>query len=131
MSQPKERWIVYQSKSTMTEDAKRLKNLRKTKLAAFNRKQKNLQSHIDGSADVAKLQEAHSELKDSFKALEGIHESYVGVVEEAVLDEEGGYMESASNTLHTMDTRVTERVPYFRCYVHSEVSATTYGWCSV
>ena len=110
MSQPKERWIVYQSKSTMTEEAKRLKNLRKTKLTAFNRKQKNLQSHIEGSADIAKLQEAHLELKDAFKALEGMHESYVGVVEEAVLEEEGDYMESPSNNLHTMDTRVTERI---------------------
>ena len=110
MSRPREQWIVLNNKSTMTEDIKKFKNLRRTKLASFTRKQNQLQSFIDGTADANKLREVYAELRETYNAVENAHESYVSIVEESVLDEEGDYMEVPSNALHTMDVKVTEKI---------------------
>ena len=85
MSQPRERWIVLNNKSTMTEDVKKFKNLRRTKLASFTRKQTQLQSFIDGTADANKLREVYAELKEAYNAVENAHESYVSTVEEYLM----------------------------------------------
>lgn len=66
----------------MADQIKRLKNLRKTKLSAFTRKQKQLQGLIDSGSDEDGLKESLEELKESFKALENIHDEYISIVDE-------------------------------------------------
>ena len=53
----------------MAEQIKKLKNLRKNKLAAFTRKQKQLQNLLDTEASAVKLEEVYQELKETFRLL--------------------------------------------------------------
>ena len=46
--------------------AEKLKKLRKTKLAAFTRKQKSLQELVDTGSDVENMEESLAELKEAY-----------------------------------------------------------------
>ena len=105
MSLPRERWVVkdYFDRENMVDDTKKFKNLRKSKLAAFTRKNTHLQGLLDDGVGVAKLEEVFGELKAAYLALEAAHDSYVSVVDEDVLDQEGDYMDAPSQALNAMD----------------------------
>jgi len=81
MSTPKERWVVrdYFDIENMVDDTKKFKNLRKSKLAAFTRKNTHLQGLLDDGIGVAKLEEVFGELKAAYSALETAHDSYVAL----------------------------------------------------
>lgn len=112
MPLPRERWVVrdYFDEENMADNVKKLKNLRKTKLAAFTRKSTHLQGLLDGGVGVAKLEGVFVELKTAYSALEAAHDGYAGVIDEDVLEQEGDYMEVPSQTLNEMDAKVSDAV---------------------
>ena len=109
---PKERWVVrdFSDLDIMADELKKLKNLRRNKLSAFTRKQKHLQSLVDGQSDKDKLVEVLAELKEALKVLEEAHDNYSAVVDESILDEEGDYLEVPTNLLNGLDLAVSEKV---------------------
>ena len=78
----------------MTEEVRKLKNLRKNKLTAFTRKKNTLQKLLDENPSADRLKEVLDEVKDAFCALETTHDNYAAEVEEHVLDEEGDFLVS-------------------------------------
>ena len=112
MSPIRERWIArdYSDREIMAEEVSRNKNLRRNKMAAFTRKKTHLQTLLDNGTGIDKLKEVFEELKASYSILEQAHDAYAGLVEEAVLDEEGDYLGNPSESLNSMDLKVTERI---------------------
>ena len=76
----------------MAAEVQKLKNLRKSKLAAYTRKQKHLQGLLDNGSDAESLEEALADTQDAFTVLEEAHDKFVEVVDEEVLDAEGDYL---------------------------------------
>ena len=87
----------------MEEESKRLKNLRKTKLAAFTRKQNSLKLAIEVNPTVVRLKEILQDTRSAFSALEKAHEDYVVTVEEEVLDQEGDYLSVPQKSLDSLE----------------------------
>ena len=58
----------------MGDEAKRYKNLRKVKLAAFTRKHKSLQGLLDAEENAERLEESLRELHEAFKVAEKANE---------------------------------------------------------
>ena len=83
----------------MVEEAQKLKNVRKTRLAAFTRKRNSLSNLLDGIHTLEKLDEVLIEVKQAFQAVERAHERYVEVVAEEVLDTEGDFLLTPSVAL--------------------------------
>ena len=98
----------------MAEQIKKLKNLRKNKLAAFTRKQKQLQNLLDTEASAVKLEEVYQELKETFRLLEVAHDNYSAEEEEDILEEEGDYLDSPSTELNNLDAKVTQKAKSLR-----------------
>ena len=88
----------------MADEAKRLKNIRKTKLATFTRKRNSLQNLIEGESTVERLQESIAEVRSAMRSLEQAHEDYAGVIEEAELDAEGDFLLIPSASLDSIET---------------------------
>ena len=87
----------------MADKVLKFKNLRKTKLAAFSRKQKSFKGLLDSSPDTTRLREVLGELKTVFKALEK-------VIDEETLDNEGDYLDQPSNTLDALETAIHQTI---------------------
>ena len=94
----------------MADEAKRLKNIRKTKLATFTRKRNSLQNLIEGESTVERLQESIAEVRSAMRSLEQAHEDYAGVIEEAELDAEGDFLLIPSASLDSIETNLANRV---------------------
>ena len=113
----RERWIVrdFYDTENMADEVKKLKNLRKNKLAAFTRKHTQLSGLIDNDeVSAAKLTEVFAELKAAFAAVENAHDNYSCVVDEAVLDAEEDYLGTPSDNLNSMDLKVLARIQAIR-----------------
>ena len=94
----------------MEEEIKRLKNLRKTKLAAFTRKQNSLKSAIEVNPTAVRLKEILQDTRSAFSALEKAHEDYVVTVEEEVLDQEGDYLSVPQKSLDSLEIDAAVRL---------------------
>ena len=94
----------------MSEEAKKLKNVRKVKLTAFTRKQNHLQNLVDTGSCAEELEEAFSDLKAVYRSLEKAHEDYAGVVDEEVLDNEGDYLGASSGSLNMIGSSVKSKI---------------------
>ena len=66
------------------EEIKKLKNLRKTKLASFTRKKNSLQKLLEEDPSVDRLKEVLEDVRATFHALEVAHDNFAAVVEEQV-----------------------------------------------
>ena len=94
----------------MSTEVQKFKNLRRSKLAAFNRKQKHLQGLLDSGSDAESLEEALVDTKDAFTVLEEVHDKFVASADEEALDAEGDYLEVHSNQLDSMKVKVKEQL---------------------
>jgi len=65
-----EEWITGEQTA---EAIKKAKGVRKGKLGSFTRSKKRLQALIDGEADKDTLNEAYTEVAESYKVLEKSH----------------------------------------------------------
>ena len=93
----------------MADEAKKLKNIRKIKLAIFTRKRNSLQNLIEGESTVERLQESIAEVRSAMRSLEQAHEDYAGVIEEAELDAEGDFLLIPSASLDSIETNFANR----------------------
>ena len=66
-----ERWITA---AEMEESAKKAKINRRSRLGTFTRKQKHLQTLIDGGAESNLLENLYRELSEAYNAVEKAHE---------------------------------------------------------
>ena len=98
----------------MVEEAQKLKNVRKTRLAAFTRKRNSLSNLLDGIHTLEKLDEVLVEVKQAFQAVERAHERYAEVVAEEVLDTEGDFLLTPSVALDEVEVRMAVRVKVLR-----------------
>ena len=110
MSYRKERWVVRDFSENMADEVTKSKNLRRNKLAAFTRKKTHLSGLIDGDTGAAKLQEVFEELRTAYTILEEAHDAYACLVEENILDDEGDYLANPSDTLNSMDAKVSAKL---------------------
>ena len=94
----------------MGDEAKRYKNLRKVKLAAFTRKHKSLQGLLDAEENAERLEESLRELHEAFKVAEKANDDYVAIIEEDELETELGYMDAPTTTLETLTNKVKDRL---------------------
>ena len=76
---PTERWVTAED---MAENLKKAKMHRKNKLGTFTRKQKHLQTMVDGGAEGESLQKLYEELNLLYKDLEKAHEDYCLLLED-------------------------------------------------
>ena len=102
-----EQWIV---NDKMVDDVKKLRSLRKNKLAAFTRKQKHLSGLLETETDSNKLNEVFNELKAALGILEEVHDKYSAEEEENVIEAEGDYLEVPSQALVELDAKVASQV---------------------
>ena len=94
----------------MAEESKRLKSIRKSKLAAFTRKKNSVVNLLEGTPSTDRLKEAILDVKSVFKTLEEAHEEYAASVEEEVIDNEGDFLESSHNMLDSLEMQVADKV---------------------
>ena len=94
----------------MTEESKKLKNIRKSKLSSFTRKLKSIQGLLGGSPSQGELREALEEVKLAFKELEKSDENFTATLEDDELNQEEGYLDTPSNSLDTIKKNVADRI---------------------
>ena len=92
------------------EEIKKLKNLRKTKLASFTRKKNSLQKLLEEDPSVDRLKEVLEDVRATFHALEVAHDNFAAVVEEQVLDDEGDFLETPSSALESVRSEVAVKI---------------------
>ena len=92
------------------EEIKKLKNLRKNKLAGFTRKKNSLQKLLEEDPSVDRLKEVLEDVRAAFHALEVAHDNFAAVVEEQVLDEEGDFLETPSSALESVESEVAVKI---------------------
>ena len=91
----------------MAEAIKKAKGVRKSKLGAFTRSKKRLQTLIDGEADKDTLNEAYTEVADSYRVLEQSHEALLVLLGEDS-DAEDSYLDEPSEDLSQLKLKVTK-----------------------
>ena len=89
--------------------AEKLKKLRKTKLAAFTRKQKSLQELVDTGSDVENMEESLAELKEAYIAVEKVHDEYIGEIDDEFVDAENNYLDNPSAAFDSLKLKIKKK----------------------
>ena len=102
-----ERWITAVE---MEETAKKAKINRRSRLGAFTRKQKHLQTMIDRGAESNLLENLYSDLSEAYNAVEKAHEDLCLVLDEDHEDAADSYLDDPSSALASMHVSVSKAV---------------------
>ena len=90
----------------MADEAKKAKNIRRSKLGSFTRKKNHITSLLDGGAKGVKLKTEYDELVALYKVLEQAHEDVLVILEEEDLDNEDNFMNAPATVLTEIDLKI-------------------------
>ena len=102
-----EQWVT---KEDMAEAIKKAKTTRKSKLSAFTRTKKRLDTLLEGNAEEGLLREVYTELSDNYRILETKHEELCLLLDEEDLDAEDNYLDGSSDVLSQMQLLVNKTI---------------------
>ena len=93
----------------MAEEAAKAKRVRGAKLGVFTRKCTHALQLIENDA-VDQFKDLQIEVRRIYADLERVHEEYVVLVEEAVMNEEGDYLGVHSASFIAIDSQISQKL---------------------